>query len=257
MCYQLILAAALPRVLGGGEATVMYIDTEKKFSSQRLLEMAQARFQGSHLSLAGLDEVLTRVLVMSPDSIEALQQSLVLLEKQIAARDIQLVVLDSVAALLRLDFGEAKQTLQRQEHLGQQAVTLKRLAEEHRIPVVVTNQVTSRPNAAAAHTFQQAGGAGARGGSSSNSGFLTAALGPKWAHCVNVRLVLERFGTRRFVRIAKSPLSANRVFEYAITSSGLQQVEGSQLPEELLESAVAINIANEFAPDAGDIAGGY
>ena len=43
MCYQLILAAALPRVLGGGDATVMYIDTEKKFSSQRLLEMAQAR----------------------------------------------------------------------------------------------------------------------------------------------------------------------------------------------------------------------
>ena len=122
---------------------------------------------------------------------------------QIAARDIQLVVLDSVAALLRLDFGEARQTLQRQEHLGQQAVTLKRLAEEHRIPLVVTNQVTSRPNAAAAHSFQQAGGAGARGGSSSSSsGFLTAALGPKWAHCVNVRLVLERFGPRRFVRVS-------------------------------------------------------
>ena len=42
-----------------------------------------SRFQGSHLSPAGLDEVLTRVLVMSPDSIEALQQSLMLLEKQV------------------------------------------------------------------------------------------------------------------------------------------------------------------------------
>ena len=59
------------------------------------------------------------------------------------------------------------------------------------------------------------------------------------------------------VQIAKSPLSANRVFEYAITSSGLQQVEGSQLPDELLESAVAINIANEFAADAGDVDEGY
>jgi hypothetical protein len=45
MCYQLILAAALPKALGGGEAAVMYIDTERKFSSQRLLEMAQARYE--------------------------------------------------------------------------------------------------------------------------------------------------------------------------------------------------------------------
>jgi RAD51-like protein 1 len=120
---------------------------------------------------------------------------------QIGPREIQLVVLDSVAALLRLDYGEVNQTLQRQEHLGQQAVTLKRLAEEHRIPIVVTNQVTARPNAASTHSFQQQT-SGARGSSGSSSGYLTAALGPKWAHCVNVRLVLERFGSRRFVRVS-------------------------------------------------------
>jgi hypothetical protein len=59
------------------------------------------------------------------------------------------------------------------------------------------------------------------------------------------------------LQIAKSPLSANRVFEYAITPSGLQQVEGSQLPEELLESAVAVKIANEFAPDVGNVDENY
>jgi hypothetical protein len=59
----------------------------------------------------------------------------------VPARDIQLVVLDSVAALLRHDLGERSQLMQRQEQLGTIAVALKRMAELHRIPVLVTNQV--------------------------------------------------------------------------------------------------------------------
>lgn len=43
---------------------------------------------------------------------------------------------------------------------------------------------------------QQQGGTGGGGG-----GQLTAALGTKWAHCVNVRLVLERVLERRFLRV--------------------------------------------------------
>lgn len=65
---------------------------------------------------------------------------------QVPARDIQLVVLDSVAALLRHDLGERSQLLQRQEQLGSIAVALKRMAELHRIPVLVTNQVGGAPS---------------------------------------------------------------------------------------------------------------
>jgi hypothetical protein len=42
-------------------------------------------------------------------------------------------------------------------------------------------------------------------------------------------------------------MSPNRVFEYQVTPAGVQQVVGAQLPRELLESAVAVRIANEFA----------
>lgn len=46
---------------------------------------------------------------------------------------------------------------------------------------------------------QQQGGPGGSGGG--GGGQLTAALGTKWAHCVNVRLVLERVLERRSLRV--------------------------------------------------------
>lgn len=65
-----------------------------------------------------------------------------------------------------------------------QASRLKFLAETFRIPVLVTNQVT---------TSFGGGGAGGTGGTGGGGGggHLTAALGTLWAHAVNTRLVLE------------------------------------------------------------------
>eukprot|EP00955_Chlamydomonas_euryale_P013661 147003-Chlamydomonas_euryale.AAC.2 len=62
-----------------------------------------------------------------------------------------LVIVDSVAALARADFGGAASELgggggsimERQEMLGSVAGRLKQLAEAFRIPVVVTNQCHS------------------------------------------------------------------------------------------------------------------
>jgi hypothetical protein len=90
--------------------------------------------------------------------------------------------------------------LERSELIGRQAASLKSLAERHRIPVVVTNQVTSRPTGPAAHAFQ-GGGADAAAGGEDGGGHLAAALGTKWAHSVNVRLVLERQGAQRFIKV--------------------------------------------------------
>jgi RecA/RadA recombinase len=62
---------------------------------------------------------------------------------QVAQRDVKLVLLDSIAALLRTELGggDASALAARGEQLGRQATALKVLAEAHRIPVVVTNQV--------------------------------------------------------------------------------------------------------------------
>eukprot|EP00878_Enallax_costatus_P014034 GHUV01014676.1.p1 GENE.GHUV01014676.1~~GHUV01014676.1.p1 ORF type:complete len:342 (+),score=88.81 GHUV01014676.1:305-1330(+) len=213
-CYTLALQVALPRALGGLESTLMYIDTETKFSSQRLLEMASERLAAAtdsglidaqQLTYEGLVEpVLNRVLVMRPTTVEHLQAQLQGLKLEVARRDMKLIILDSIAALLRTDHAgvESAAITARGELLGQQAAVLKSIAEAHRIPVVVTNQVTARPSGPTTHAFQQQQQQRPRpGDSSSSSGHVTAALGTKWAHAVNVRLILERFGDKRVVKV--------------------------------------------------------
>ena len=62
--------------------------------------------------------------------------------------------------------------------LGRQAQAMKAAAEKFCIPVVVTNQITTRIKSADAQE-----GCGS---------YITAALGTKWAHCVNTRVMLHQ-----------------------------------------------------------------
>jgi len=97
------------------------------------------------------------------------------LQGSIIDHGIKLVIIDSIAALARSDFGSGN-VVERQKLLGQQASRLKFLAESFRIPVLVTNQVTTL--------------IGSRGDGNRSRGSVTAALGPMWAHAVNTRLVM-------------------------------------------------------------------
>lgn len=101
------------------------------------------------------------------------------LQAAIIDHSIKLIIIDSIAALARTEF-EAQAVAERQRMLGRQASRLKFLAESFRIPVLVTNQVTTA-----------IGGRGGGGVRAQEQGTrLMAALGPMWAHAVNTRLVL-------------------------------------------------------------------
>ncbi|GAX80377.1 hypothetical protein CEUSTIGMA_g7816.t1 [Chlamydomonas eustigma] len=252
-CFQLALMTSAPLDCGGIGASVIYIDTERKFSSTRLSEMARCRFPHQLIpGSAALSNMLSRVLLISPTSIEQLMKCLEGLEAGIMQHRVGLVVLDSIAALVRSDLSGVSVTstsvasrshmgdgrvlndslgdssiVARQEVIGQVASRLKYLAESFKIPVVVTNQVTTRfSDATTAHGFQQQ----QQLPSTMDQGHLTAALGTKWAHCVNVRLVLDRLAERRFMKVAKSPSSDNIACEYKITAQGVEEVFGSQVP---------------------------
>ena len=73
---------------------------------------------------------------------------------------------------------------------GHQASLLKRAADDFRIPVVVTNQVTADMDSA----HPQAPG-------SAGDETVVAALGTLWAHAVNVRLVLESRQQTRYITV--------------------------------------------------------
>ncbi|GFR51292.1 hypothetical protein Agub_g13653 [Astrephomene gubernaculifera] len=288
MCHMMALTAALPTSFGGLASGVVYIDTERKFSAARMAEMVQARARAAAATAAAgaaaiaagaagaattalattaaasdalISEVLQRVAVMTPGSTGELVGALEALQTIVLRHRARLVVIDSIAALARTEYGNSTATtgggdggdgggggggllggiMERQQVLGRIASQLKALAESLRIPVLVTNQVTTRITGPATHPHQQQAGGGGGGG-----GVLTAALGTKWAHCVNLRIVLERLHERRFLKVAKSPSCANVVLEYVIGPMGLQQLDrGGELPAVLQGNVLDMAILNE------------
>ncbi|KAL4424690.1 hypothetical protein ABPG77_004497 [Micractinium sp. CCAP 211/92] len=227
LCLQLSVLACLERQASGG--SVVYLDTEKKFSSRRMAQIARERFPDAFPSEEAVAALMGRVLVYNPTSSQALLSTLQSLEPTIIDHRVRLLVLDSAASLARADFAPGSLP-DRQRMLGQQAGRLKYLAEAFRIPVLVTNQVTTHLG---------------EGGSS--GGHLTAALGTLWAHAVNTRLVLESAAGNRFVRIAKSPAAPNAAFAYRVTGAGLELLPEVEPPPQLLQpgSVVHGTIAND------------
>ena len=203
MCLTLACACAAPKRCGGLESGVVFIDTEQRFSSQRLAEIARAKFPETLSPTSApdaasaereLDALTSRVLVLTPSTLSEMLQRLNGLEEALIDRGVRLLIVDSVAALARAQFGRGQLT-QRQELLGQIASALKQLAERLGMAAFVTNQVTTRVGARVRHAHDTAGGggdaAGSGGDNADSPGSVTAALGTKWAHCVNTRLVLE------------------------------------------------------------------
>ena len=203
MCLTLACACAAPKRCGGLESGVVFIDTEQRFSSQRLAEIARAKFPETLSPTSApdaasaereLDALTSRVLVLTPSTLSEMLQRLNGLEEALIDRGVRLLIVDSVAALARAQFGRGQLT-QRQELLGQIASALKQLAERLGMAAFVTNQVTTRVGARVRHAHDTAGGggdaAGSGGDDADSPGSVTAALGTKWAHCVNTRLVLE------------------------------------------------------------------
>lgn len=154
---------------------------------------------------------------------------------------------DSVAALARAQFGRGQLT-QRQELLGQIASALKQLSERLGMAAFVTNQVTTRwGGARAGHEGIKEDGDGAGGGGGggdADAGSVTAALGTKWAHCVNTRLVLEGaegadgkandgedagyHQRRRVIKVVKSPRCPLVGFECDVYAGGIR-VDGDKV----------------------------
>ncbi|KAG7267077.1 hypothetical protein CRUP_024443 [Coryphaenoides rupestris] len=189
--------ATLPRALGGRDAGVVYIDTEVAFSAERLVGMAQARFPDHFSSRERLLEMAGRVHVY----------------RELTCQDAGLVILDSVASVVRKEFDTSLpgNLATRSNLLSQEASTLKYLAHQFNIPVVLTNQIT---------THLGHGGSDAPG--EVHSGFVTAALGNTWGHMVNTRLIVQYgdAGQRQIV-IAKSPVAAYAVLNYSVREQGI------------------------------------
>ncbi|XP_036981780.1 DNA repair protein RAD51 homolog 2 isoform X4 [Artibeus jamaicensis] len=193
-CIMMSVLATLPTSMGGLDGAVVYIDTESAFSAERIES----------------------------------------LEEEIISKGVKLVIIDSVASVVRKEFDTQLQgnMRERNKFLAREAASLKYLAEEFSIPVILTNQITthlSRALASQADLVSPADDLSLSEGPSGPS-CVTAALGNTWSHSVNTRLIFQLLGSeRRQILIAKSPLAPFISFVYSIRKEGLV-LQGQQRP---------------------------
>jgi len=113
------------------ENKVIYIDTEGSFSLERFRQMG------------GDEKKLKTVLLIEPESWQEQHKEIGRLERILTKERIDLIVVDSLVALYRLEMNN-KNFKEVNRQLATQYSVLSRLARKYNIPVLVTNQIYSR-----------------------------------------------------------------------------------------------------------------
>ncbi|XP_019625719.1 PREDICTED: DNA repair protein RAD51 homolog 2-like isoform X2 [Branchiostoma belcheri] len=244
-CIMLSVLATLPCEMGGLGGAVVYIDTESAFSAERLVEVAQDRCPHHFSNDDAFYKLTSQVYVHKTPTCSDLWNRLQSLEEELIEKRVRLVVLDSVASVVRKEFDNSLRgnLAQRVKLLAKEAALLKYLAESLNIPIIVTNQITTRFKASWEGPHVLSGdidaGNGAGASAAVDGGYVTAALGNTWSHSVNTRLIVQYLDDKyREVMVAKSPIAPFSSFVYTIQSSGivlqgsLQLEKKNMLPSE-------------------------
>ncbi|XP_026564446.1 DNA repair protein RAD51 homolog 2 isoform X1 [Pseudonaja textilis] len=241
-CIMMSLLATMPTNTGGLDGAVIYIDTESAFTAERLVEIAQHRFPNYFATEEKLIAMTNKVLVYQELTCDSVLKRIKSLEEEIISKNVKLIIVDSVASVVRKEFDTKRQgnLKERSNLLTKEASILKYLAEEFSIPVILTNQITtwlSDGLAVQADLLSPVDDLSLSEGSSRNgdwdSGYVTAALGNTWSHCVNTRLILQYLDSKtRQILVAKTPIAPLTSFLYIIENSGLvlQETDPKEQP---------------------------
>jgi len=192
LCHQLAVMVQLPPSSGGLGAPALYVDTEGTFRPERIALIADYR---------GLDpdEALERIIYARAYSGDHQEMIIDKVREVVEEYDVRLLVVDSLVGHFRSEmYADWKRSLAR---LYRHASLLARLAEDYRLAVVVTNQVTEPP------------GERVRGFSE----HLIVATHKVW---------LEKVGYSRFMaKISSSPCLPPREAMFRITEVGVVGVD--------------------------------
>ncbi|CAM1311318.1 RAD51B (predicted) [Pycnogonum litorale] len=250
-CLMLsVLSCTLGSVASKINSNVIYIDTEFAFSAQRLIEIAKCRFPKIFTCHQQCLNLLANIFVKQPKTSGGLNEIFQNLETEIITKKIGLVVIDSIASLVRKEYGVAD-NIDRTNLLSTQALLLKQLAKDFNIPILLTNQITSSKMSTGSFTkrrkIQQCivdedriyGNPSTTG---EGSNYVIPSLGNTWSHCVNTRLVLQYVDeTRRQITVVKSPLAPVAAFTYIIQDKGIV-IEDSKYRENVFISFAEVRV---------------
>ncbi|KAM4045943.1 DNA repair protein RAD51 homolog 3 isoform 2-T2 [Anomaloglossus baeobatrachus] len=183
LCMQLAVDVQIPECFGGVDGETVYIDTENSFIVERLVDIANACVL--HCSLITqahqqddqkiamqrftLSNILSNIHYFSCHSYAELLAQILVLPDFIAQHSkIKLVIIDSIAFPFRHSFDDLSLRTRLLNMLAQQLINI---ANQHKLAVVLTNQMTTRIG--------------------SSEALLVPALGESWGHAANIRIILH------------------------------------------------------------------
>jgi DNA repair protein RadA len=137
--FTLAVNVQMPKEQGGAEGKAVYIDTEGTFAPSRIRQIAEGIG-------ANPEKVLKNILVARAFNSD--HQILLMDRVSEMIKDgepIKLIVIDSLTAHFRAEFAGRGQLADRQQKLNKYLHTLTKMAEQHNIAVLVTNQVMANP----------------------------------------------------------------------------------------------------------------
>ena len=198
ICHTLCVTCQLPKSDGGGEGKAIYIDTEGTFRPEKLASIAE-RF--------GLDPKETIENVYYARAYNSDHQNRLLMQvcALMCEHKFSLLVVDSATALYRTDYSGRAELSNRQMSLAKFLRNLQKIADEHKIVVVITNQVVATVD-----------------GNSFGGNDKKPIGGHIMAHACQTRLYLKKgLKQNRICKIYDSPSLPESEATFSITERGI------------------------------------
>jgi RAD51-like protein 2 len=203
---QLCANVQIPSDQGGIQGSAIYLDTEGSFLPKRMMQIAQATLDsyptqtGTCKADVELDwsVMLQNIILYRATNVSELLASIIQIEQQLQSNsDIKLIVIDSIAFHFRslVNFQERTRILNRITQ------TLRKLASQHQIAIVMTNQMTTKI------------GDSRVGGNS----MMVPALGESFGHAATHRIILLWRKNVRHAWLCKSSTFQEALVPFAIT----------------------------------------
>ncbi len=199
ICHTLCVTCQLPKENGGGAGKALYIDTEGTFRPEKLKNIAE-RF--------GLnpEEVIANVFYARAYNSDHQNKLLLQACGLMAESKFALLIVDSATALYRTDFSGRGELSARQMSLAKFLRNLQKIADEHQVAVVITNQVVAQVD----------------GSSFGGANDKKPIGGHIMAHAAQTRLYLRKgMKENRICKIYDSPCLPEEEATYAITDNGI------------------------------------
>lgn len=198
IAHQCAVDVQLPVEQGGLLGEVVYIDTESTFRPERIVDMAKA---------AGIDPTEALGHIHVARAFNSNHQILLVQKAQEIAREkpIKLLVVDSLTAHFRSEYAGRGELAPRQQLLNKHLHELLRFSDTYNAAVIVTNQVSSRPDILFGDPTRPIGG-------------------NIVAHAATYRVYLRKSKPpKRIARLIDSPNLPEGEAVYALTPDGIRE----------------------------------